>query len=91
MNWAKSVFEVPSSQPWPVWLCFKWAQASASGGQPALPLTEANSCVHVAGGPLETHPCFWRKVFIALSNMRLIPFKNTRWLDTADVNLAESS
>lgn len=45
-------------------------------------------------GPLGFTPCFWRKVFIALSNMVLIPFKKKRvvdQIDTADVNFSELS
>lgn len=68
VNLAKNVFEVPP----PTWASLILFEMS-SGLQGLLRLIVMCS---EKLGPLGFTPCFWKKVFIALSNTVLIPFKN---------------
>ena len=76
VNLAKNVFEVPPPT-WASLILFEMSSGlqGKEGSLLSLLLRLIVLC-SVKLGPLGFTPCFWRKVFIALSNTVLIPFKN---------------
>lgn len=75
VNLAKDVFEV-SPPAWANLILFE--MSSGLQGKEGSPLSLLLRLIVMCSqklGPLGFTPCFWKKVFIALSNTVLIPFK----------------